>query len=79
VPLLYEATLWSIVFPLGMYAVAGIYLGQADRLPIVGTVGFAEIWVAFAVWLVVLVAMTRHVWRTVVVGPADPPQAHLID
>ena len=25
VPLNYEATLWSIIFPLGMYAVAGIY------------------------------------------------------
>ena len=35
VPLRYEATLWSIVFPLGMYAVAGIYLGRADHLPVV--------------------------------------------
>ena len=36
VPLRYDATLWSIVFPLGMYAVAGIYLGRADDLPVVG-------------------------------------------
>ncbi|MEE6282011.1 hypothetical protein [Georgenia sp. MJ170] len=28
VPLKYQATLWSLVFPLGMYAVAGIYLGR---------------------------------------------------
>ena len=35
VPLRYEATMWSIIFPLGMYAVAGIYLGRADRLPTV--------------------------------------------
>ena len=34
VPLRYEATLWSIIFPLGMYAVAGIYLGRADDLPV---------------------------------------------
>lgn len=65
VPLRYEATLWSIVFPLGMYAVAGIYLGEADRLPIVGLIGSLELWVAFAAWAIVFVAMVRHVWQTV--------------
>ena len=50
VPLKYEATWWSIIFPLGMYAVASIYLGRADSLPIVGYIGSAEIWVAFAAW-----------------------------
>ena len=79
VPLAYDATLWSIVFPLGMYAVAGIYLGKADHLPVVGTIGFAELWVALAVCLVVAVAMAAHVWRTVVTGPADPAQARFAD
>ena len=65
VPLAYEATLWSIVFPLGMYAVAGIYLGRADRLPIVGAIGKAELWVALVVWTVVFVAMLGNLWRTV--------------
>jgi tellurite resistance protein TehA-like permease len=64
VPLVYEATLWSIVFPLGMYAVAGIYLGQANGLPIVGAIGSIELWVAFAVWALTLAAMVRHVVRT---------------
>ena len=67
-PLGYDATLWSIVFPLGMYGVAGIYLGQADQLPVVGMVGRVELWVAFGAWLVVLVAMLRHLWLSVVVG-----------
>ncbi|QNN55054.1 tellurite resistance/C4-dicarboxylate transporter family protein [Nocardioides mesophilus] len=66
VPLRYEATLWSIVFPLGMYAVAGIYLGRSDHLPVVAMIGRAELWVALAAWAVVLVAMLRHVSRTVV-------------
>lgn len=69
VPLRYEATLWSIIFPLGMYAVAGIYLGQADRLPVVSMIGRAELWVAMAAWATVFVAMTRHVWRTVFIQP----------
>ena len=68
VPLRYEATLWSMIFPLGMYAVAGIYLGEADDLPVVEMVGRVELWVALAAWAVVLVAMGRHVLRTVVRG-----------
>lgn len=65
VPLRYEATLWSIIFPLGMYGVAGIYLGRADDLPVVEAIGNAELWVALAAWAVVLLAMVRHVGRTV--------------
>lgn len=68
VPLRYEATLWSIVFPLGMYAVAGIYLGRADHLPVVEAVGRVELWVAFAAGVLVFVAMIVHVLRTVVRG-----------
>lgn len=69
VPLRYEATLWSIVFPLGMYAVAGIYLGRADDLPVVEAIGSAELWVAAAAWLAVFVAMLRNLVRTVVLPP----------
>jgi tellurite resistance protein TehA-like permease len=65
-PLRYDATLWSIIFPLGMYAVASIYLGRADSLPIVEHVGRAWIWVAFGAWTIVFAAMCRHVYRTVV-------------
>lgn len=65
VPLRYDATLWSVIFPLGMYAVAGIYLGRADRLPIVATIGKVELWVAFVAWLLVATAMAVHVVRTV--------------
>lgn len=66
VPLRYEATLWSVIFPLGMYAVAGIYLGEANRLPVVAVIGSMELWVAFGAWLLVIVAMSVHIVRTVV-------------
>jgi tellurite resistance protein TehA-like permease len=66
IPLRYDATLWSIVFPLGMYAVAGIYLGRADRLPVVEAIGRGELWVAFAAWSAVFAAMLWHVFRTVI-------------
>jgi tellurite resistance protein TehA-like permease len=75
VPLRYEATLWSIIFPLGMYAVAGIYLGRADDLPVVEAVGSAELWVAFAACVLLFVTMIVHVIRTVFLPPARPTTA----
>lgn len=64
VPLRYEPTLWSIIFPLGMYSVAGSFLGQADHLPIVKRVGDTESWFAFAAWLVTFAAMLTHLARS---------------
>ncbi|NUR60941.1 MAG: tellurite resistance protein permease [Catenulispora sp.] len=63
-PLRYEPTLWSIVFPLGMYSAASTYLGNADHLPIVRSIGDAESWVALTAWLAVFSAMLRHLGRT---------------
>lgn len=71
IPLRYDATLWSIVFPLGMYGVGGHYLGQADQLPIVERIGYVESWIALAVWALVFVAMLRHVFVTLRPGVRD--------
>lgn len=57
IPLRYQPTLWSFVFPMGMYAVAGIYLGQADDLPLVEAVGRAWFWAALAAWTATAVGM----------------------
>jgi tellurite resistance protein TehA-like permease len=65
VPLRYEATLWSIIFPLGMYGVGSQFLGDVDHLPIVHAIGSVEIWVALAAWLITFVAMVIHIWRHV--------------
>lgn len=56
-PLHYTPAWWSIVFPLGMYGVAGMYLGRADRLPIVEWIGTTWMWVAVAAWSAAFVAM----------------------
>lgn len=66
VPLAFEPGLWSVIFPLGMYAVAGIYLGRADRLPIVAFIGRAELWVAVAAFLATFAGMLWHLWATLV-------------
>ncbi|OCB47690.1 tellurite resistance protein permease [Mycobacterium vulneris] len=77
IPLRYDATLWSIVFPLGMYGVGGHYLGQADQLPIVEYIGYTESWIALAVWAVVFVAMLRHLFLTLRPGVRDVSGAPL--
>lgn len=73
VPLRYEATLWSIVFPLGMYGVAGYFLGQADHLPIVESIGQSEIWIALGAWVVTFVAMAIHLLRSLILPTQTPP------
>ncbi len=75
VPLVYEATWWSIVFPLGMYAVAGIYLGRAADLPVVEHIGEVELWLALFAWIVAFVAMTKHVTGSVLLGRPPPCDA----
>jgi tellurite resistance protein TehA-like permease len=69
IPLRYEAPLWSMVFPLGMYGVGSHYLGQIDHLPIVEAIGAGESWVALAVWTVVFVAMLANLARPPTPGP----------
>ncbi len=57
----YEAGLWSIVFPLGMYAVASFHFGVVAHLPLLVSIGDDGTWVAGLVWLAVTIAMV-HFW-----------------
>jgi tellurite resistance protein TehA-like permease len=80
VRLTYVPALWSIVFPLGMYAVAGMHLGRAARLPIVAEIGRAWTAVAIAAWLLVFAAMCRSLFTSVLharrtAGAADTQRA----
>jgi tellurite resistance protein TehA-like permease len=70
IPLRYEAGLWSVVFPLGMYGVGSHYLGQADRLPIVQDIGANESWVALGAWVLTSLALLVNLARTLR-RPAD--------
>lgn len=64
-PLRYVATLWSMVFPIGMFAAASISLGTADELPAAGTIGQIALVVAVAVRAVVFIAMLHRVFVVV--------------
>jgi tellurite resistance protein TehA-like permease len=63
----YDARRWSTVFPVGMYAACSFTVGEVEDIG--GLVDFARVWtwVAFSLWLVVLVALIRRglaVWST---------------
>ena len=71
ISLTYDVSLWSMVFPLGMYAVASMHLGQVERLPWVEQIGRAELWLSFAIWCVVFAGFVRHICR-VLSGQVKP-------
>ncbi|WP_427018754.1 tellurite resistance/C4-dicarboxylate transporter family protein [Pseudarthrobacter sp. P1] len=56
-PLRYESGLWSVVFPLGMYAVASMALGGALGLGFLDTIGRAAAVVALLAWTATAAAM----------------------
>jgi len=48
---------WAFVFPLGMYATAGLTLGAVARMPLIHHVGAVAVWPAAAAWAVTACAM----------------------
>lgn len=60
VPLRYVPSLWSMVFPVGMIAVASISLGKADALPAADVVGEVALVVAVIVWGTVFAGLVHH-------------------
>lgn len=53
----YEVALWSVVFPLGMYAVASSAFAGSTGLPWLDGIGTGAAWVSLAAWLLVTVAL----------------------
>lgn len=62
-PLTYEPTLWSMVFPLGMYSVATFSFGKVAQLSFMGPLSRFMIWVAVAAWSLVALAFILRLGR----------------
>ena len=62
-PLTYEPTLWSVVFPLGMYSVATLSFGKAARLAFMEPLARFMLWVAVAAWVLVAAAFVARLAR----------------
>ena len=52
---------WVFVFPLGMYATAGLALGAVAGVPLIHRVGTVAVWPAVAAWAVTAFAMAATV------------------
>jgi tellurite resistance protein TehA-like permease len=53
----YRSDMWTVVFPLGMYAMAGLQLGPAARLPLAGHVGAVAVPCATAAWVLTFIGL----------------------
>ncbi len=71
-PLNYSTSLWSVVFPLGMFAVATYRFGTENQMPLVAWVGHVATWVAVAAWLAVLLGMAYTLVRWVLRAAQRP-------
>jgi tellurite resistance protein TehA-like permease len=62
-PLTYEPTLWSVVFPLGMYSVATLSFGKVAHLAFMEPLARFMLWVAVAAWVMVAAAFLAQLTR----------------
>ena len=64
VPLRYTPMLWSLVFPLGMYALASLRLSLAADVPALRTMSVMMVWIALAAWLATAFGLGLSTWRS---------------
>ena len=63
VPIRYTPMLWSLVFPLGMYAVASLRLSDASGVPLLRTLSEGMVWIALAAWTATAIGFVQETWR----------------
>jgi tellurite resistance protein TehA-like permease len=64
-PITYTPMLWSLVFPLGMYALASLRLSLAADFAPLRVISGAMVWVAFSAWVLTAVGLALSLWRAV--------------
>jgi len=56
--------LWSLVFPLGMYALASLRLSLAADFPPLSDISRVMVWVALAAWAVTSAGLIVTSWQS---------------
>jgi tellurite resistance protein TehA-like permease len=72
-PIVYTPLLWSLVFPLGMFALASARLSLASDFTLLRDVSYVMVWIALIAWLasaIGLVAALRQSFSTFARAPA---------
>ena len=63
-PVTYTPMFWSLVFPLGMYALASLRLALAADFPPLRTISLAMAWIALAAWGATAAGLVVSSWRS---------------
>ena len=74
-PLSYEPTLWSVVFPLGMYSVATLSFGKVAQLSFMEPLARFMFWVSVAAWAAVAAAFLYRFARGPDASATEAPAA----
>lgn len=74
-PLRYHPSFWSLVFPLGMYAVCTYRLSDMAKLPELKAIPAVEIWIALAAWFIVAIGLARAGCRVLFPPRSSRPEA----
>lgn len=68
VPIAYTPMLWSLVFPLGMYALATHKLALAADFAPLQNMASAMVWIALAAWTLTTAGFVHSAWRSYRLG-----------
>ncbi len=63
-PLVYTPMLWSLVFPLGMYALASLRLSLVAEIPALKVIAETMVWIALAAWVATAGGLVVGIWRS---------------
>jgi tellurite resistance protein TehA-like permease len=64
VPIAYTPLLWSIVFPLGMYAIATLRFAAASDFAALRAISDVVLWIAVAAWIATFAAFALATWQS---------------
>jgi tellurite resistance protein TehA-like permease len=64
VPLNYTPALWSLVFPLGMYALASLRVSLAADFPPLQSLSHTMLWIALIAWAATASGLAAAAWRS---------------
>lgn len=68
IPVGYEPRQWSVVFPVGMYTVAGYQLSLASEFEPLHQISHGVIWVAVILWLLLIIGLMSRIARGLFLG-----------
>ncbi|MFQ5428504.1 MAG: tellurite resistance/C4-dicarboxylate transporter family protein [Thermodesulfobacteriota bacterium] len=75
VPLGYEPRQWSVVFPIGMYTVAGYQLSLASQFDPLHQISHVMIWIAVTLWVLLAIGLLSCIARGLFITTNHPGQS----